>query len=149
MSVFSYSSISKISTLIILYGKHVLRTWETLPNMPGKRGHSEQPGLSGVVFINMFTRSFYARRSPKCKKLLELTVFFALLESASIKVARNMLAKLTPDCVGRWRWDGTLFNDIIFYNLANRVWESYTTKIYLPGGNPTKLSFFRFSDFCC
>ena len=33
----------------------------------------------GVNFTNVFTRRFYARRSPKRKKLLDLTVFFALL----------------------------------------------------------------------
>ena len=49
----------------------------------------------GVNFINMFTRSFYARRSQKCKKLLDLSVFFALLGSARVKDARKMLVKLT------------------------------------------------------
>ena len=44
----------------------------------------------------MFTHSFYARRSRKRKKQLELTVFFALLGSASEKAARKMLVKLTP-----------------------------------------------------
>ena len=41
--------------------------------------------------------SFYARRSGKRKKQLELTVFFALLGSASVKAARKMLVKFTPD----------------------------------------------------
>ena len=43
----------------------------------------------------MFTRSFYARRSRKRKKQLELTVFFALLGSASVKASSKMLVKLT------------------------------------------------------
>ena len=47
-------------------------------------------------FINLFTRSFYARRSQNCKKLLELIVFFALLGSTRVKAARKMLVKLTP-----------------------------------------------------
>ena len=42
------------------------------------------------------TSSFYARRSRKCKKLLDLTVFFALLGSSSVKAACRMLMKLTP-----------------------------------------------------
>ena len=50
---------------------------------------------SVVNFINVFTRSFYTCRSWKRKKLLELTVFFALLGSALIKAACKMLVKLT------------------------------------------------------
>ena len=49
----------------------------------------------GVNFINVFTHSFYARRSQKSKKLLELTVFIVLLGSGYIKAARKMLVKLT------------------------------------------------------
>ena len=49
-----------------------------------------------VSFINLFTRSFYAHRSQKRKKLLDLTVFFALLGSAQVKAARKLLVKLTP-----------------------------------------------------
>ena len=44
----------------------------------------------GVNFINMFMRRFYARRSQKGKKLLELTVFFA-----RVKAACKMLVKLS------------------------------------------------------
>ena len=54
--------------------------------------------LLRVNFINLFTRSFYVRRSQKCKKLLELTVFFALLESECVKAAHKMLVKLTIGC---------------------------------------------------
>ena len=50
----------------------------------------------GVNFI-MFTSSFYARKSQKRKKLLELTVFVVLLGSARVKVVHTMLVKLTPD----------------------------------------------------
>ena len=39
---------------------------------------------SRVNFINVFTRSFYERRSQKHKKLLDLTVFFVLLGSACV-----------------------------------------------------------------
>ena len=39
-----------------------------------------------VNFINVFTHSFYTCRSQKLKKLLELTVFFALLGSALVKL---------------------------------------------------------------
>ena len=42
-----------------------------------------------VHFINVFTRSFYVRRSQKCKKVLDLTVFFALLGSACVKTAHK------------------------------------------------------------
>ena len=52
---------------------------------------------SGVNFINVFTHSFYKCRSKKRKKLLNLTVFVGLLESACIKAASKMLVKLAPD----------------------------------------------------
>ena len=51
---------------------------------------------SGVNFINVFTPSFNTSRSQKRKKLLDLTVLFALLGSAIVKDARKMLVKLTP-----------------------------------------------------
>ena len=53
----------------------------------------------GVNFINVFTCSFYTRRSQKRKKLPELTVFFALLRSVRVRAARNMLVKLTSSHV--------------------------------------------------
>ena len=42
----------------------------------------QRPGLN---FINMFTRRFYASRSRKHKKLLNLTVFLVLSESCARK----------------------------------------------------------------
>ena len=61
-----------------------------------------------VNFINMFTCSFYARRSQKRKKLLDMTVFFALLGSAHVNAASKMLMKLTPvrDDECEWRVTG-------------------------------------------
>ena len=41
---------------------------------------------SWVDFINVFTQSFYTGRSQKRKKLLDLTVFFALLGSSCVKL---------------------------------------------------------------
>ena len=52
---------------------------------------------NSVNFINMFTGSFYTCRSQKHKKLLDLTEIFVVLGSASVKAARKMLVKLTPD----------------------------------------------------
>ncbi len=51
---------------------------------------------SGVNFTNIFMLSFYACRSRKRKKTDELTVFFTLLGSASIKAVRRTLMKSTP-----------------------------------------------------
>ena len=51
---------------------------------------------SGVNFINLFMGSFYAHRSQKCKKLLDLIVFFVLFRSEGVKVARKIMVKLTP-----------------------------------------------------
>ena len=49
---------------------------------------------SGVNFINLFMHSFYTCRSQKCKKLIDLTVFLAILRSY-VKAARKMMVKLT------------------------------------------------------
>ena len=49
---------------------------------------------SGVNFINVFTRSFYVWRSWKCKKLLNLTVFFELLGSLLVKAPRKNIAEI-------------------------------------------------------
>ena len=56
----------------------------------------------GVNFINVFMRSFYAHRSQKRKKLLELTIVFALLGFAFVtKAARKMLVKKSLGAVGK------------------------------------------------
>ena len=53
--------------------------------------------ISGVNFTNVL-RAAFMRADPKSAiKLLNLTVFFALLGSARIKAARRTLVKLTPD----------------------------------------------------
>ena len=51
---------------------------------------------SGVNFINVFMCSFYAHRSQKRKKLLDLTVFFMLRRSARVKAAHRTSVKLNP-----------------------------------------------------
>ena len=48
---------------------------------------------SDANFINVFTCSFYACRTQRHKKLLELTVFIALLGSVLVKSAHKMLMK--------------------------------------------------------
>ena len=57
--------------------------------------HTRSPEVN---FTNVFTRSFYARRSRKRKQLLDLTVVFALLGSECVKAAHKMMVKLTPTC---------------------------------------------------
>ena len=52
---------------------------------------------SGVNFINVFTRSFYASRSQKHKKTVKLSSFIALLESVCVKAAHTMMVKLNCD----------------------------------------------------
>ena len=50
----------------------------------------------GVNFTNILQAAF-TRADPKsAKKLLNLTVFFALSGSAGVKAARRTLVKLTP-----------------------------------------------------
>ena len=50
----------------------------------------------GVDFINVFMRSFYACRSQKRKKLLELTDFFALFGPAGVKAASEHINEIDP-----------------------------------------------------
>ena len=54
-----------------------------------------------VTFINIFTHSFYARRSQQLKKDRHLDIYsiFALLGSLQIKALRKMLVKLTSLCL--------------------------------------------------
>ena len=56
------------------------------PDHPGQTFDWEKSGQNPEVnFINVFTRSFYACRSQKSKKLLELTAFFVHLGSVCLK----------------------------------------------------------------
>ena len=48
-------------------------------------------------FLQRSTSSLFEHRSQKGKKPNDLTVFFALSESARVKAARRTLMKLTPD----------------------------------------------------
>ena len=49
-----------------------------------------------VNFINILQAAVTHADPEIAKKLLDLTVFFALLVSALLKAARRMLVKLTP-----------------------------------------------------
>ena len=74
--------------------------------------------------VYKFTSSFYAQRSQKCKKLLNLTVFLMLLGSSSVKAARRKtLVKLTPG--------------------GPRIWE--LTRVKLIGSWPPELRLTRLS----
>ncbi len=53
----------------------------------------ERPGDD---FTNIFMLSFCARRSRKRKKIDDLTVFFTLLGSVSVKVVRKTLMQFSP-----------------------------------------------------
>jgi hypothetical protein len=50
----------------------------------------------GVNFTNILQAAFMHADPKRPKKMLNLTVFFALLGSAHVKAARKMLVKLTP-----------------------------------------------------
>ena len=53
-------------------------------------------GSAGVNFTNVL-RAASTRADPEsAKKLIDLTVFFALLGSVCVKAARRTLVKLTP-----------------------------------------------------
>ena len=51
----------------------------------------------GVNFTNILRAGFMCADPKSAIKLLNLTVFFALLGSSCVKSARRMLVKLTPD----------------------------------------------------
>jgi hypothetical protein len=51
----------------------------------------------GLNFTNIFTLSFYSRRSRKRKKTDDFTAYFTLLGYARVKAAHNMLVKSTPE----------------------------------------------------
>ena len=52
--------------------------------------------LAGFNFTNVLRAAFTPADPKSAKKLLNLTVFFALLGSTSAKAARRTLVKLTP-----------------------------------------------------
>ena len=78
---------------------------------------------TGVNFINVFKCSFHVSSSQKRKKLLELTVFFALLWSAYLKVAPKMLVKLTAGMGRREERCTECVRDLDELNLVNLVIE--------------------------
>jgi len=63
----------------------------------------------GLNFTNIFTLSFYTRRSQKRKKTDDLTVFYTLLCSASVKAVRRTLMKLNPGGCGVDKVSSELF----------------------------------------
>ena len=105
--------LEKNSSLIIYRETHQL-FWSLISkmflyfrNVHGHEDHVEGRTLGVVAgkifrtqFHQHFTSSFYASRSQERKKLLDLTVFVALLGSACLKVACKMLIKLTPELIG-------------------------------------------------
>ena len=52
--------------------------------------------LPGVNFTNVLQASFMRADPKSATKLINLTVFFALLGSARLKATRRLLVKLTP-----------------------------------------------------
>jgi hypothetical protein len=52
--------------------------------------------IAGVVFINVLREAFAHSDLKSAKKPDNLTVFFALLGSASVEAACRTLMKLTP-----------------------------------------------------
>ena len=93
----------------------------------------------GVNFINLFTRSFYANRSQKRKKLLDLTVFFALLGSVCEKAAQ-MMVKLTPGFNGF-----RLFISSTFCSLTN---NNCTVITFSRAKNQMIMAFFATGQNC-
>ena len=68
----------------------------------GKSASANEPDkgcdhyLSGFNFINVLPAAFTHVDPKSAKKLLDLTVFFALLGSLCVKAACRTLMKLTP-----------------------------------------------------
>ena len=64
------------------------------------------PAAAGVNFTNILRAAFTHADLKSARKLLNLTVFFALLGSGHIKAAHIMLVKLTPGYVSHKRNTG-------------------------------------------
>ena len=77
-------------------GTHVLSTYHAICHASSSFAFARSKMTPWVNFINVFTSYFYAHRSRKRIKLLELTVVFAILGSSRVKAAHKMLVKLTP-----------------------------------------------------
>ena len=60
---------------------------------------ANDPTNSGVNFTNVLQAAFALVDPKSAKKLLNLTVFFALLGFERVKAARRTLVKLNPDPV--------------------------------------------------
>ena len=56
----------------------------------------KKEGRLGINFTNVLRAAFTFADPESAKKLLNLTVFFALLVSAGVKAAHRTLVKLTP-----------------------------------------------------
>ena len=67
-----------------------------LKQLPTK---SRREPVAGVNFTNILQAAFTCADPKSAIKLLNLTVFFALLGSAHVKAARRTLVKLTPDFI--------------------------------------------------
>jgi len=79
-----------------------------------------QSNLNWGQFHQCSMSIFYACRSQKRKKLLDMTVFFALLGSAGVKAARRTLIKLTPD----------RYTQVSLYLFLNSYFSIYWPKIW-------------------
>ena len=65
-------------------------------NLSNPRWSSALRVKSGVNFINVFTSSFYTRRSQKHKKTVNSSIFLCFWVLWAKKLHVNMLMKLTP-----------------------------------------------------
>jgi len=76
---------------------------------------------AGVNFINVLLEAFRLEDPKSAKKTDNLTVFFALLGSASIKAASRTLMKLTPDRVLEHVLSSKLLQSkyIVYYKVVN------------------------------
>ena len=77
---------------------------------------------------NLFTNSFCACRSRKRRKLLDLTVFLALLGSSGVKAAHKMMAKLTPYLPNR---SSSTFSHSLWYLLSHNISPPSRTRVFL------------------
>ena len=76
--------------------------------------------IAGVNFTNVLQAAFTPADPKSGKKLLNLTVFFALSGSAGVKAARRTLMKLTPG-------DREYGEDV--YLRRNRIAETGSTRV--------------------
>jgi len=94
----------------------------------------------GVNFINIQHTAFLLVDPKSVKKIDNLTVFFTLLESASVKAVRKTLMKLSPKSY-------LVFLFIRHSNLSLHEWKKNRKKVIARSSNHILLNFWHWMEY--